>query len=171
MCQLHIPQLYFTKVTNLFKHTNLKIAFRSSNTIHQQLSPKLNNAKSIGIYQLKCNTCKNIYIGQVGKSITTRHKEHLRYIKNNNPTDAYVMHILNNRNEFGPAEQNLKLLKPCTKRTRMDCWKALFVHMHQKHNILIPEQRVIDSNPLFDLAYTPTDLQNILPLTQHLPVL
>jgi hypothetical protein len=55
------------KVTNLFKHTNLKTAFRSSNTIYQQLSPKLNNANPSGTYQLKCNTCKNAYIGQSGR--------------------------------------------------------------------------------------------------------
>ena len=71
-----------------------------------------------GIYQLKCNTCNNAYVGQSGRPITIRHKEHIRYIHNNNPTSAYVTHILDNRHEFGPAEESLKLLKPCTKGTK-----------------------------------------------------
>jgi len=132
------------KVTNLFKHTNLKTAFRPTNTIYQQLSQKSNDTNPSGIYQLKCNTCKHAYIGQSGKPITTRYKEHLRYIKNNNPISAYAAHILNNRHEFGPTEETLKLLKPCTKGTRMNCWESLFMHVHYK--------QVIDTNPLFDQA-------------------
>jgi hypothetical protein len=51
------------KVTNLFKRTNLKIALHPTNTIYQELSQKPNNTNPNGIYQLKCNTCKNAYIG------------------------------------------------------------------------------------------------------------
>jgi hypothetical protein len=114
----HSPSV--RKVTSLFKHTNLKIAFHPTNTIYQQLSKKSNITNPSGIYQLKCNTCKHSYIGQFRRPITTRYKEHLCYIKNN-PTSAYASHILNNRHEFGPTEETLKLLKPCTKGKRMSC--------------------------------------------------
>jgi hypothetical protein len=46
------------KVTNLFKRTDLQIAFRPTNTIHQQRSQKTSNTNTSGIYQLTCNTCK-----------------------------------------------------------------------------------------------------------------
>jgi hypothetical protein len=62
------------KVTNLFKHTNLKIAFHPTNTIYQQLSQKSSNTNPSGIYQLKCYTCKHAYIGQSGRPITTQYK-------------------------------------------------------------------------------------------------
>jgi hypothetical protein len=67
------------KITNLFKHSNLRIALRTTNTTFQQLieKPVLNNPS--GIYKLKCNTCNKAYIGQSGRSIAIRHKEHLRY--------------------------------------------------------------------------------------------
>jgi len=52
------------KVTNLFRQTNLQIAFRPTNTIYQQLSQKgTTNNNPSGIYQLKCNTCKEVYVG------------------------------------------------------------------------------------------------------------
>jgi hypothetical protein len=139
----------------------LKIAFHPTNTIYQQLAEKPNNNNPSGIYQLKCNICKNAYAGQSGRPITTCYKEHLRYIRYNNPNSAYAMHILNNRHDFGPKEETLKLLKPCTKGTRMNCWEALFIHIHHRHNILISEQQVTDTNPLFELAYIPRDLQHI----------
>ena len=62
------------------------------------------------------------------------------------------MHILDNRHEFGPAEGMLKLLKPCSKGSRKDCWESLFIHLHHKHNILIAEQQANDTNPLIVLA-------------------
>jgi len=111
-----------------------------------------------GIYQLKCNTCSGAYVGQSGRPITTRHREHLRYIRNNSSTSAYATHILDNRHEFGPAEETLKMLKPCSKGSRMDCWESLFIHLHHRHNILIDEQQANDNNPLFELASIPRDL-------------
>jgi hypothetical protein len=91
--------------------------------------------------------------------IITRYKEHLRYIRYNNPISAYAMHILNNRHDFGSTEETL--LKPCTKGTRMNCWDALFIHLHHRHHIPISEQEVTDTNPPFDLAYVPRDLQHL----------
>jgi len=117
----------------------LKIAFRPTNTIFQQLTLKPKNNNPSGIYQLKCNSCNRAYVGQSGSTITVRHKEYLRYIRNNNPTSAYAMHILHNRHEFGPAEETLKLLKPCTKGTKMNCWEALYMNMHYKQGLLIPQ--------------------------------
>jgi hypothetical protein len=71
------------------------------------------------------------------------------------------MHVLNNRHEFGPAEETLKILKPRTKGTKMNCWEALYMYLHSKQDTLVHEQQINDANPLFDLAYIPRDLQRI----------
>jgi len=107
------PQI--RRITNLFKNTNIEIAFRTTNTIQQQLNiGKVNLTNPNGIYRLQCMTCNRVYIGQTGSSISTRYKEHTRYVKYNNPQSAYAMHILNNRHEFEPKTEILKLLKHCT---------------------------------------------------------
>jgi hypothetical protein len=140
------------KVTNLFKHSNLRIVLRTTNTTFQQLSEKtvLNNLS--GIYKLQCNTCNRAYTGQSGRSIAIRHKEHLCYIRTNNPTSAYALHILNNRHEYGTAEDTLELLKPCQKSTRMNCWETFYIHLSHQHDTLITEQQVYDINPLYAIA-------------------
>ena len=77
----HSPLIH--KVTNLFKRTDLSIAFRKCNIIYNQLcdtSPQ-NKINSSGIYRLQCKTCKKSYVGQTGGSIETRHREHIRYTK------------------------------------------------------------------------------------------
>ena len=88
------------RVTNLFRRTRLRIVFRGTNTIQQQL----NTAKHAGddpsgIYKLKCSTCNKVYVGQSGWTIGVRLKEHIRYIKSNNFTSTYAIHILENKHE------------------------------------------------------------------------
>jgi hypothetical protein len=159
--KFHSPSIY--KITNLLGKNGLKIAFRPTNTIFQQLQQKPKNNNPSGIYQLKCKSCIKAYVGQSGRNITVRHKEHLRYIRNDNPTSAYAMHILHNRHEFGPAKETLKLLKSCTKGTKMSFWEAMYMNMHYRQGSLIPEQQVTDTNPLFDLAIIPRDLHTPSP--------
>jgi len=45
------------------------------------------------VYEIKCNTYSKNYVGQSGRPIATRHNEHIRYIKTNNPVSAYATHI------------------------------------------------------------------------------
>jgi len=148
----HSPML--CKITNLFKHTNLNIALCVTNTIHQQLADKIvgTSTNSSGMYELKCDTWNNSYVGQSGRSIATRHKEHTRYLRTNNLISAYALHILNNRHEYGTAEETMELLKPCNKGTKLNCWKALYMQAFHRRNILIEEQKVNDVNLLYELA-------------------
>ena len=108
------------KVTNLFKSTDLNIAFRAYNTIYNQSCDRipLNKPNCSGIYKLQCRTCNKSYIGQTGYSTEIPHQEHTRYIKTNNPISVYALHILNNGYEYGNAEQTMKLLKKHAVRKR-----------------------------------------------------
>jgi hypothetical protein len=59
------------KITNLFKHTAVGIAFRNTNTLYQLTKPKPHtqtqeHSKS-GVYALSCNTCKQAYVGQTSR--------------------------------------------------------------------------------------------------------
>jgi len=140
------------RITNLFKHSDFKIAFRATNTLHQQLSEEQTNKNRSGIFKLKCNTCNKAYIRQSGRSIDIRHKEHIRYIRSNNPESAYAMHILQNRHEYGTTKDMQQLLKTCHKSTRMNCWETLHMQIFHQHKILITEQQIGDINPLYKLA-------------------
>ena len=44
----------------------------------------------------------------------------------------------------------------------MDCWEALYIQALHQRKLLITEQQVNDTNPLFDLA-TITDLPRLKP--------
>ena len=89
----HSPKI--RKITNLFKQTNIRIAYRGTNTLRQQ-AERINrynrdtkdpsqNYKKGGVYKMECKTCNKAYIGQTSKDITQRYREHIRYIRNNDP--------------------------------------------------------------------------------------
>jgi len=60
--------------------------------------------------------------------------------------------MLNNRHEYGTAEETLELLKPRSKGTKMNCWEDLYKQAFHQRNIFIEEQKVNDINPLYELA-------------------
>jgi hypothetical protein len=114
------------KETNIFKSPSVKVAFKATNIIFQQLTRKPQNNPA-GIYRIKCNMCRRWYVGQTGHDIATRRKEHTRYIKNNNLVSAYAMHTLHNRHEYSPGSSILKLLNQCPKGNIMNIWDATYL--------------------------------------------
>jgi hypothetical protein len=117
------------KVTNLFKNTTIHIAFRANNTMYQQLEQKADNMNPSGVYEIKCNTRSKNYVGQSGRPITIRHKEHIRYIKTNNLASAYTTHILNNRHGYGTANDTLKLIQACRKSMKMNHRECMYIQI------------------------------------------
>ena len=142
------------KITNLFKQTNINIAFKSTNTI-QQTAPQnydttLYYNKS-SIYKLACKTCNKAYIGQTSRRLTQRFHEHIRYIKND-PKSAYTQHILHNVHEYGTITDTMSLLKPIYKTSMLIPYEQLLIQTFHHNGTLVPEQSHGEHNPLFQLA-------------------
>jgi hypothetical protein len=63
------------KITNVFKHRDIRISFKNNNTISQisQIFRTKQNNKNpeyniSGIYKLTCKTCQHTYIGQTSRT-------------------------------------------------------------------------------------------------------
>jgi trans-aconitate methyltransferase len=87
-----------------------------------------------------------------GRAIHVSYKEHIRFIKTNNPKSAYAIHILDNRHEYGTSQDTLQLLEACRKGKRMDCWETLYIQALHQQKVLIDEQEINDTNPLLQMA-------------------
>ena len=114
-----------------------------------------------GVYALTCNTCKQAYIGQTSRNLKQRYQEHTRYIRNNDPQSAYALHILKNQHEYGPMNDTMTLLKQEHKTPMLISYEQLFIQTYHKHGLLIQEQHMGDTNPLFQLI-THTNKTNTL---------
>ena len=143
-------------ITNLFKHTNVGISFRNTNALQQLTKPKTGNKlleeDKSGIYELICNTCHVSCIGQTSRSLKDIYKEHIRYTKYNEPQSAYVLHILNNKQEYGPIKDTITLLIHIDKTTLLIPYKQLYVQTNHHHKQLIPEQHISEHNLMFQLV-------------------
>ena len=153
------PQI--RKITNLFKHTNVKIAFKRNNTISQLTKPANKTPPTTpydrsGIYSLTCNTCKQLYVGQTSSSLRVRFQEHTQYIKYNNPQSAYAQHILHNQHNYGPKDKTMTLLKPLNNTSLLTPYEQFFIHSLHKEAKLISEQNLDELNPILLLAIDPS---------------
>ena len=79
------------KVTKLFRDAEIKVAFRTQNTIQNILKPQpqIEKYNRSGIYQMKCLDCPLKYVGQTGRTFKIRYKEHIHDIKSNSGNSSF----------------------------------------------------------------------------------
>ena len=134
------------KITDIFKHTNVRVAFKNTNTLQQVTKPKVHKNKKehekSGVHKLTCNTCKLSYIGQTSRSLQQRYKEHSRYIKQTNPLQSYALHVLNNKHEYGTIDGTMTLLKHINRSTLLLPYEQLYIQTYHHQKQLKPEQHV-----------------------------
>ena len=144
------------KITSLFKHTDINVAFKNNNTISQIHRPKTTNNTQVynkcGSYKLTCQTCQQVYVGQTSRSLKQRYQEHIRYIRNNNTQSAFAQHILKNQHEYGTINGIMKLLKPTNHTSMLISYELFFIHSQRQHDQLITEQNPSENNPLIQLG-------------------
>lgn len=59
-----------TYITNIFKHSNIRITYGTNNTLQNHLGQTTQNVDKFslsGVYKLTCPDCKKAYIGQTGR--------------------------------------------------------------------------------------------------------
>ena len=150
----HSPKI--RKITNLFKNTNIGIAFRKT-TLRQLTKPIptdqiLEHEKS-GVYKLSCKTYQHSYIGQTSRNLKSRFREHTRYIKNNDPRSAYALHILNCRHEYGNINDTMTLLKRIDSPSLLLPYEQMYIQLFHHNSHLIQEQHPNEHNPMFQILY------------------
>jgi hypothetical protein len=148
---------YIRNITDLFKHTNIHIAFRTTNTLlsllQKRTKPPSNIYDRSGMYELPRNACQHSYVGQTIRSLKLWHKENISYIKNNNPPSACALHILQNKHEYGSIQETMTLLQPVLKSSCMNILEQFYIQQHQYNNTLTPEQNSGEHNFHFEIAY------------------
>ena len=155
---------------NIFRNTNIQITYKPDTKISKFLTSNKempNKILNSGIYELICQTCNYAYVGQTSWDLHTRFKEHIRYIRNNDPKSAYAQHILDNRHEFGPAHKTTELIQACNKRNETLDWENLYIQKYSTEGKLISEQTPHEYNILFSLGRLATTLTSRQKVHHH----
>lgn len=91
-----MTRVFTRTVTKLFKNIDIRMAFRTTNTIRNYLKPRektIDAYNQSGIYQLKCNKCPLKYLKQTGCTFKIRYEEHIQAIESKQ-NSKYAQHIL-----------------------------------------------------------------------------
>ena len=136
--------MYPHKITNLFRHTKVKIAFKCNNKISHLMKPNTDNNTPYynrsGIYKLTCNTFKPAYVGQTSRRLKHRFQEYTRYIRYNNPQSTYAQQFLHNGHEYGPIDHSMTILKLLKDTNLLTPYEQYFIQSLHQEGQLIPEQ-------------------------------
>ena len=111
----YVPELE-KKIVNKLDDCGYKFVFSYDDTMKKSLcknkfEPNLHGHEydGPGVYIISCNKCSLSYVGETGRNLETRNKEHARDIRNYNVNSAIATHCWNNR-EHSMDFKNSKLV-------------------------------------------------------------
>ena len=93
---ISVPYNAYTKsiIKPILAKSNCTLHYKASNTLRSNLvktKPKLVN-DDVGVYSIPCQDCNKSYIGQTGRSVSERIKEHKYALRSNNFSNALAQH-------------------------------------------------------------------------------
>jgi hypothetical protein len=119
-------------ITNVFKHTNLKIGFRTSNTIEnllRQRNPISDKFSSYGVYKLTCPDCHKAYVGQTGRRFYTRYNEHRSAFYHNTRISNFARHLHDKAHSFGCTDNIMQELYHQKKGAHLNTIERYHIHV------------------------------------------
>jgi hypothetical protein len=131
-------------ITKLFKNPNLKITYKTVNTIGKLLSKgriTTNKFNTTGIYKLKCKECNQYYIGKTGRSFSIRYKENIRDIKNNKDNIGYANHILNKNQAYDNVDDTMDIIKIENNDILRDTFEHYYIYRAHQEGMHLNDTR------------------------------
>ena len=107
-----------------------------------------------GIYKITCNSCDKFYLGQTGRPLIERFKEHLPTKNLDNLKSNYARHIIDNNHKYTSIEENMQLIRYCKKGKFMSAIEEFEIYKQTKKDPdkLLNDQLNFNSNQLYDTA-------------------
>ena len=100
------------------KKSNCELVFTYKNKLKNKLcnnKPKINDTKS-GVYYIPCDDCDKIYLGETGRDLKRRLKEHRRDIVYQKPESGVATHVRKQGHVFN--FKNAKIIVPCNNKKK-----------------------------------------------------
>jgi len=140
-------------IRNLFRKTQVKIAFRTTYaTVHllSHKNPKPDIYSLSGIYKLTCPDCNKAYVGQVGRCFVTRFKEHEKAFRYNSQPSSFAIPLHEEAHSFETMNNIMQILHYHSKGTHLNTLEIFHIHAERTANNHINENQTIFVNAIFD---------------------
>ena len=87
------------------------------------------------VYKVPCGSCNKSYVGETGRGIETRFKEHKRDIRNNMEHSAFVVHA--EKTNHLPNWNRAGILTTCKNKENRKATEAAYIAMNETINIRV----------------------------------
>jgi hypothetical protein len=140
-------------ITNVFKHTDLKVAFRTNNTIEsflKQKNPISDKFSSSGFYKLTCPDCHKAYMGQTRRQFYAHYNEHKSAFYHNSHTSDFAQHLHDKSHSFGPITDIMQVLHHQKKGEHLNTIERFHIHIEHTAGNHLNDDHTIFLNKIFD---------------------
>jgi len=131
---LHMLEDKPNLLLSYLKNTNLKVSFKTKNTIGKLLTQNKNinpnKFSKCGVCRLTCHNYNRKYIWQTGRSVHVRFQEHFWDFKCGNGKSKFAQHLLDNKVSIGSMEDIMEILHVTGKRNMMNTLERF--HMYNE---------------------------------------
>ena len=151
--EVKIIKLPYIKTLEKFKrplqNINSKLVFTYNNKLTHNLcknKPKSSQITS-GVYEIPCKTCDKVYVGETGRDLKTRTREHKYDIKTANENNAMFVHT---RDFDHPIDfEKAKIVYPSNSIRRRHIIESALIDKHKSNNQCVNLNRGFSpNNPL-----------------------
>nr|XP_022910425.1 uncharacterized protein LOC111421491 [Onthophagus taurus] len=162
---INYPGDLSTNIQRIFKKYNISISFKTNSTLLNTLSNVKNQSDILlknGVYSLECDTCSATYIGETGRNLKQRIKEHKL-----NENSNFGRHFLTHNHVFD-EKRNVKLLHHQGKGYKLTLLEAYEIDrfIHTKTDLhSLNDQVQLQKTPLYRYLNNPYDLKSEPPDT------
>jgi hypothetical protein len=84
---------------------------------------------------MTCQSCRKVYIGQTGRTLTTRYKEHIRNIRFNTEEPAFAQHTLGKIHQYAPREQIMEMIEYARKGNIMNIKENYYIFINLNNSM------------------------------------
>ena len=138
------------KISRVLRHIGYRPAFYTLYSLRRlsQLKDPTPIMMKSGVYRLSCGECRTIYIGQTGRALLTRVKEHdsawkarLKFLNTPNATEdryytgknsAFADHLTDSGHTYN-SDKHVELLHECNKSRTLDMLEEIEIILHNNN--------------------------------------
>ena len=138
-------------IANQLERTGFKVSFTSGRKIGDLLKEKIKDRetdKSI-VYKVPCSSCRKSYIGETGRGMGIRLKEHKRDLRNHMEHSAFVIHA--QKTNHLPNWDGAGILASCRSRENRKATEAAHIATNETFNIRVGFMKWAKSAAIFGI--------------------
>lgn len=138
-------------ITKLLRDMRIKVPFHTQNTIQNMLGPqpRIDKYNRSGICQIKCLDCPLKYVGQTGRTFSTKYKEQVQDIKSNNSNSEYSNHILYTGHTCGTIEDTMEIITVGRQKVYLNTLEKYHIYKISRKNLHMNDTSIDAHNPIF----------------------